>query len=86
MPESAVAPTDEPLTSDEEFRRLHEEHQECERRLETLQAQSLLAEEDELEAKRLKRHKLTLKDRMAEIERERAAAGAPALASHGVSA
>jgi len=52
------------LESDSEFRRLHEDHQECERRLEELNAKSLLSQEDEIEEKKLKIHKLALKDRM----------------------
>ena len=57
------------LASDEEFRQLHEEHQTFERRLEELHLRSSLSEEDELEAKSIKRHKLWLKDRMALILR-----------------
>ena len=57
------------LESDEEFRQLYEEHQGFEQRLERLNRQSLLSEEDELEAKSIKRHKLFLKDRMQAILR-----------------
>ncbi len=58
------------LATDEEFRRLHTEHQECERRLDELVQKSLLSQQDEIEEKRLKLHKLSLKDRMAEMLRE----------------
>lgn len=58
------------LETDDEFRRLHDEHQECEGRLEELAQKSLLSEEDELEEKRIKRHKLFLKDRMELILKE----------------
>ena len=61
--------TVELLASDEEFRQLHEEHQIFERKLEELHLRSSLSEEDELEAKSIKRHKLWLKDRMALIIR-----------------
>lgn len=61
---------EELLTTDEEFRRLHQEHQECERRLNELVQKSLLSQQDEIEEKKLKRHKLTLKDRMAALIRE----------------
>lgn len=57
------------LESDDEFRRLHQEHQECENRLEELQHMSLLSQEDEIEEKKLKVHKLALKDRMEQIVR-----------------
>ena len=57
------------IETDEEYRRLHQEHQESERRLELLNQKSLLSEEDELEAKSIKRHKLFLKDRMEVILR-----------------
>ena len=56
--------------SDDEFRRLHQEHQECERRLDELQHMSLLSQDDEIEEKKLKVHKLALKDRMEQIVRE----------------
>lgn len=55
---------EEMLETDEEFRRLYDEHQSCERRLDEIHQQSFLSQEDEFEQKRLKRHKLTLKDRM----------------------
>lgn len=69
-----MPPTDDPLrtellASDDEFRRLHDEHQYFERRLEELQSKSSLSEEDELEAKSIKRQKLWLKDRMELILR-----------------
>ena len=57
------------LQSDDEFRRLHEEHQVFEHRLEELHLKSSLSEEDELEAKSIKRQKLWLKDRMELILR-----------------
>jgi uncharacterized protein YdcH (DUF465 family) len=60
---------EELLKTDDEYRRLYEEHQEYERRLELLNQRSLLSQEDEIEAKRIKLHKLTLKDRMQEILR-----------------
>lgn len=63
MPDRAK---EELLETDEEFRSLHQEHQECESRLEVLNAQALLSQQDEMEQKRLKRRKLWLKDRMAE--------------------
>jgi uncharacterized protein YdcH (DUF465 family) len=58
------------LRSHEPYRRLHDEHQECEARLAQLVQRSLPAPEDEVEEKRLKIHKLALKDQMEEILRE----------------
>jgi uncharacterized protein YdcH (DUF465 family) len=62
---------EELLQTDDEFRRLHEDHQECERRLIELRQGSLLSQEDEIQLKRIKLHKLMLKDRMEEILRTR---------------
>ena len=60
------------LESDDEFRRLYEEHQECEGQLEALNEKSLFSQEDEFEAKRIKVHKLALKDRMESLIRSHA--------------
>ena len=62
---------EELLKTDNEYRRLYEEHQEYERRLGQLNQSSLLSQDDEIEAKRIKLHKLTLKDRMQQILRAR---------------
>lgn len=61
---------DELIQSDDEFRRLYQEHQECEQRLEALDTHSL-SPENEIEVKRIKLHKLALKDRMYVLMRER---------------
>jgi len=68
---------EELLRSHDEFRRLHDEHHECESRLAELTHKTLPDPEDEVEEKRLKIHKLALKDRMEEILREQRSA-APA--------
>jgi uncharacterized protein YdcH (DUF465 family) len=52
------------LRENADFRRLHEEHQVCEKRLKDLQAKSFLTEEEKLEERELKKRKLALKDRM----------------------
>ena len=57
------------LATDDEFRRLYEEHQNYKRRLETLRQKSFFSQDDELEEKRIKLHKLRLKDRMEVILR-----------------
>lgn len=61
---------EELISNDADFRRLFEEHQNCERELDTLHRKSFLSEEDEFAEKRLKRHKLTLKDQMFAMIRE----------------
>lgn len=58
------------LRTNDAYRRLHEEHQECEERLTHLVHMSLPSQEDEAEEKRLKIHKLALKDRMEAMVRE----------------
>jgi uncharacterized protein YdcH (DUF465 family) len=58
------------LETEPEFRRLHDEHQQCERRLEELNHMSLLSQDDEIEEKRIKVHKLALKDRMEMLVRQ----------------
>ncbi len=60
---------EELLRSDEEFRRLNAEHQDYERRLAELHHKSMLSQDDEIEEKRIKLHKLALKDRMESILR-----------------
>jgi len=64
---------EELLETSEEFRRLHEEHQSCERRLDDINQKSLLSQEDEIEAKKLKLHKLVLKDQMQALMRAHSA-------------
>jgi len=65
------------LTTDEEFRNLHDRHQDYERRLTELHQKSLLSEKDELEEKQIKRQKLYLKDQMETILRQRQREEAP---------
>ena len=60
---------EELLERDQEYRQLYEEHHDSEQRLESLNQKDSMSEEDELEAKSIKRHKLFLKDRMQEILR-----------------
>jgi uncharacterized protein YdcH (DUF465 family) len=57
------------VQSDNNFRQLFREHQQFERRLEKLSQKSLLSPEDELEEKRIKVHKLHLKDQMESLLR-----------------
>ena len=52
------------LRENVDFRRLHKEHQACEKRLGDLQDKGFLTEEERLEERELKKRKLTIKDRM----------------------
>lgn len=61
---------EELLRTDDEFRRLHDEHQAAEKRLEELYHLSLPSQDDEIEEKKIKLHKLALKDRMEHRLRE----------------
>lgn len=65
---------DELAETDEAFRRLMAEHQDSERRLEELYRKSLRSPDDEIEEKRIKLHKLRLKDQMEEMLRMHSAA------------
>lgn len=55
------------LDSDAEFRQLHEEHQDYERRLGEINQKSFPSQEDEIAEKKIKLHKLALKDRMEQM-------------------
>lgn len=61
------------IASDETFRQLYEEHREYKQRLASIRHKSLLSQEDEIEIKRIKLHKLSLKDRMEAIIRQHTA-------------
>ena len=58
------------LESDETFRKLYEEHQEYKTRLQSIRHKAMLSQEDEVEMKRIKLHKLSLKDQMEAIARQ----------------
>jgi uncharacterized protein YdcH (DUF465 family) len=77
MPTTTDDLKQELLRTNDVFRGLHAEHQACEARLAELAHSSLPAPEDEVEEKRLKLRKLSLKDQMESIQREHRA-GAPA--------
>jgi uncharacterized protein YdcH (DUF465 family) len=55
------------MATNEQFRRLAEEHAEYHRQLEVLEAKAHLTNEEEIEEHRLKKIKLRLKDQMTEI-------------------
>jgi uncharacterized protein YdcH (DUF465 family) len=77
MAKTADSLREELLTTDEEFRNLHDQHQDYEHRLTELHQKSLLSEKDELEEKQIKRQKLFLKDQMETILRQRRREEAP---------
>jgi uncharacterized protein YdcH (DUF465 family) len=56
------------LASNEEFRRLAEEHLQYSKRLDSLIAKRFLSEEEQVEEVRLKKLKLRLKDQMESME------------------
>lgn len=58
------------MESNEEFRQLVAEHQQCEQHLLALHQKTLLSQEDEIQEKQIKVHKLALKDRMELLMRE----------------
>ncbi len=57
------------LASNEEYRRLHQEHVELESRLKDLAEKAILTTDEEIEESRLKKLKLAGRDRMEEIAR-----------------
>lgn len=63
---------EELLAEQGEFRNLYEEHQACESQLEELVCRPVPSPTDHSEAKRIKLHKLALKDRMESILRSHA--------------
>lgn len=69
MPISQDTITDRLVRENDEFRRLFDRHRSFEQRLEKLNTRHYLSAEEKLEAITLKKHKLALKDRMAEIAR-----------------
>lgn len=66
------------LENDEAFRSLYEEHRKYKERLREIRMKSLPSQEDEIEIKRIKLHKLTLKDRMEAMVQQHMKAGVPA--------
>ncbi len=52
------------LKEDSAFKKLFEEHQSCEKKLEKFKGKSFLTEKEALEERELKKRKLALKDKM----------------------
>ena len=63
---------EELLAQGGEFRKLYDEHQACESQLEEIIGRPFLSPTAHSEAKRIKLHKLALKDRMESIIRSHA--------------
>ena len=61
---------DQLLASNDEFRRLSQEHSEYQQRLESLIQKKYLSEDEKLEEVRLKKLKLRLKDQMQSLEQK----------------
>lgn len=55
------------MTTNEEFRRLAEQHSDYARKLDALESQAHLTDQEQLEETRLKKMKLRLKDQMEAI-------------------
>jgi uncharacterized protein YdcH (DUF465 family) len=55
------------IATNEEFRRLAEQHAEYKKQIEAIEAKPRLTEQDEIEEHRLKKLKLHIKDQMSEI-------------------
>ncbi len=65
-----MTPKDQLLASDENFRKLAQEHSQYSQRLDLLTQKRYLTEDEKLEEVRLKKLKLRLKDQMESIERK----------------
>ena len=65
-----LTPRDQLLTSNDEFRRLVQEHSQYSQRLDVLTQKRYLSEDEKLEEVRLKKLKLRLKDQMESLERQ----------------
>lgn len=52
------------IREDEGFQQLYQEHQDCERQLAEISQKAFLSQEDEIQEKQIKVHKLRLKDEM----------------------
>jgi len=61
---------DQLLASNDEFRRLADEHSQYSQRLESLVQKKYLSEDEKLEEVRLKKLKLRLKDQMESLEQK----------------
>jgi uncharacterized protein YdcH (DUF465 family) len=59
------------LRDNPEFRRVHDEHQDCEKALDAIRAKAYLSPAEADEERELKKRKLALKDRMYRLMSDR---------------
>jgi hypothetical protein len=69
MPSLNAVTRESLLASNEEYRRLYQEHTELESRLKVLSEKAVLTDAEQIEESRLKKLKLAGRDRMEEIAR-----------------
>lgn len=69
MPDRDAKLKERLVVESDEYRKLHETHHGFDERLSELNGKAFLSEEEQLEATRLKKEKLRLKDKMASIAR-----------------
>ncbi len=69
MPSLNAVTRESLLASNEEYRRLYEEHTELENRLKVLSEKVVLTDAEQIEESKLKKLKLAGRDRMEEIAR-----------------
>ena len=69
MPSLNAVTRESLLASNEEYRRLYEEHTELENRLKALSEKVVLTDAEQIEESKLKKLKLAGRDRMEEIAR-----------------
>ncbi len=70
MPSLNAVTRESLLASNEEYRRLYEEHTELENRLKALSEKAVLTDAEQIEESKLKKLKLAGRDRMEEIARK----------------
>ncbi len=69
MPSLNAVTRESLLASNEEYRKLYEEHTELESRLKTLSEKAVLSDSEQIEESKLKKLKLAGRDRMEAIAR-----------------
>jgi len=58
------------VRENQKYRKLADEHRDCDEKLSKLNSRSFLSDDEKVEAVKLKKRKLALKDQMAEIARD----------------